>query len=438
MNAEIELTVLNSAGPHYFTEIGKTPLLTPDMEHALARSIEIDAAALRRIVLASPVARRQIRNWAELIEQGELDPKELLPRGSPDRRKIARMGRRVRALSRLIARREPALAKLRERIKHAHRRPEKSLRFEARLRRSCEGIGEKIAKLNLHPDKVRRLMNRIKDQARRLREGRPTDPLPCPKEELLELDRSVTSLDDRSVENKRRLLQANLRLVVAVARGYATTNMEFADLIQTGGLGLMRAVEMFRSAKGCRFSTYATWWIRQSIARAIFDQDRTVRIPAHIHERMTRAKRIGRAFEGEYGRPPSLGEYAQRMRLRTDKVEDALIAMQDPVSLSSPIGSDGEDDLENLIPDPGAPPPEGRAEAFFRRVQVENWISTLSPREADILRMRYGIGRESSLSLNQVGRIFHVTRERARQIQAGALRKLRDSPRFTVMRDYLH
>jgi RNA polymerase primary sigma factor len=126
------------------------------------------------------------------------------------------------------------------------------------------------------------------------------------------------------------------------------------------------------------------------------------------------------------------------MRLRTDKVEDALIAMQDPVSLSSPIGSDGEDDLENLIPDTGAPPPEGRAEAFFRRVQVENWISTLSPREADILRMRYGIGRESSLSLNQVGRIFHVTRERARQIQAGALRKLRDSPRFTVMRDYLH
>ena len=169
MNAEIELAASNAAGPHYFTEIGKTPLLTPDMEHALARSIEIDAAALRRIVLASPVARRQIRNWAELIEQGELDPKELLPRGSPDRRKIARMGRRVRAL--------------------------------ARLRRSCEGIGEKIGKLNLHPDKVRRLMNRIKDQARRLREGRPTDPLPCPKEELLELDRSVTILDDRIMEN---------------------------------------------------------------------------------------------------------------------------------------------------------------------------------------------------------------------------------------------
>jgi len=437
MNAEISVPVMNAAAPHYFTEIGKTPLLSPEEEHTLALSIERDSMALRRLVLASPVARRQIRNWAELIELGEVDPKELMPRGSPPRSKIAAMGRGVRALSRLIARREAAWAKLQRRIK-PRRRPEGRLSLETLLRRGREEIGERIASLSLHPDKVRRIMNRIKDQARRLREGRPTDPLPCPKEELLELDAAVTTLDDRIMESKRKLLQANLRLVVAVARGYATTNMEFADLIQTGGLGLIRAVEMFRSSKGCRFSTYATWWIRQSIVRAIFDQDRTVRIPAHIHERMTRAKRIGQAFEGEHGRAPSLGEYAQRMRLRTDKVSDALIAMQDPVSLSTPVGSEGEDDLENMIPDAAAPPPDGRAEAYFRQLQIESWISTLSQREADILRLRYGIGREHSLSLNQVGRIFHVTRERARQIQAGALRKLRESPQFALMRDYLH
>jgi len=437
MDAEPAFSVLNAAPSHDSVRMDGTPLLTRDAEHALSLRIEQDCAALRRIVLGSAVARRQIRNWAELIELGEVDPKELMPRGSPGRRKIARMGRMVRALSRLIARREPAWAKLRERIK-AQRRPERSLRLEARLRRGCEEIGGRIARLNLHPDKVRRLMNRIQDQARRLWEGRPAGPLPCPREELLELDRAVSSLDDRIMESKRKLLQANLRLIFAVARGYATTNMEFADIVQTGGLGLMRAVEMFRSSKGCRFSTYATWWIRQSIVRAILDQDRIVRIPAHIHARMTRAKRIGRAFEGEHGRAPSLGEYAQRMRLRTDEVEDALSAMHEPVSLSTPVGSQGEDDLEDMIPDTTAPPPEHRAEAYFRQVQVEKWISMLSQREADVLRMRYGIGCGCSLSLNQVGRIFRVTRGRARQIQAGALRKLRESPQFTAMRDYLH
>ena len=426
-----------SSDRSYFFEIGKTPLLDKAGELALVRSIEKDKAALRRLVLGSPVAMRQIRNWAELLDLGEMEPKELLPRGRPNPRKAAAMGRRVRSLARWIRKMEPVQARLRAQLKRAGGDPEEKRRIADRLRRHGETAGSRIAALDLHPEKLLRLGSRLKDQALRLEEDRRVDPLPCPPQELLELGRLVTTLEDRISANQGKLLQANLRLVVSIARHFKATHLEFSDLVQAGGLGLMRAVEKFRSAKGCKFSTYATWWVRQAIHRAICDQDRIIRIPAHIHDRVNKARRGELEFQRETGRVPSLPEYAQRMRLRVERVQEALESTVSPVSLSAPAGDDEERSLETNIPDTYTPLPESWAGEHYRNAQIERWLSTLHPRESHILRLRFGLGGGDALSLDQVGRTVRVTRERIRQIQAAAIRKLRGSQGFQAMRDYL-
>jgi RNA polymerase primary sigma factor len=392
----------------YLSEMGKVSLLTREEETSLAQEIEAADAEMRRLVLGSPVVARQIRNWAELIKQGEMDAKELLPRGTPTPTRIAAMRRKIVSLAAALTHGKPG-----------------------------ETVVRKILTLGLHEDKVRRLTNRIKDQARRLREGKPTDPLPMPKEQLLALDERIAGLEERIESAKVSLLRANLRLVVSIAKNFTSDSLELADLIQEGSLGLIRAIEKFNWTMGFKFSTYATWWIRQAVRRAISDKERTIRIPVHIQEGIARFKKSTREDAQELGRLSGGGKHARRHGMTARKIQELQLAMQEPVSLTNAaVEDESGNSLEVLLEDKTAPAPQKRVEEAFRRDEIWKWISHLDKREAGVLRMRFGLDGESPRSLEEVGRALHVTRERARQIQFQALNKLRESPGLERMRDY--
>ena len=258
-------------------------------------------------------------------------------------------------------------------------------------------------------------------------------PLLTPDEEV-DLARRMSDGDQ---EAKNRMTESNLRLVVSIAKRYVGRGMQFLDLIQEGNLGLIKAVDKFDYTKGYKFSTYATWWIRQAITRAIADQARTIRIPVHMVETINKVIRVSRQLLQELGHDPTAEEIAEEMNLPVDKVRDILKIAQEPVSLETPIGEEEDSHLGDFIPDEEASEPAEAASFALLREQLDEVLDTLTPREKKVLELRFGMTDGRTRTLEEVGKEFNVTRERIRQIEAKALRKLRHPSRSKKLKDFL-
>ena len=256
-------------------------------------------------------------------------------------------------------------------------------------------------------------------------------PLLSPEEEI-EL---AIRIENNDKEAKEILTKANLRLVVSIAKKYVGRGMMFLDLIQEGNLGLIKAVDKFDHSKGFKFSTYATWWIRQSITRAIADQGRTIRIPVHMVETINKVKKASNMLLHRDGKEPTPEDISKELGLGVDKVREILRISQEPVSLETPIGEEEDSHLGDFIPDEDALSPADAAAMTFLKTKVNEVLETLTPREAEVLRLRFGLGEGTPQTLEEVGKAFNVTRERIRQIEAKALRKLRHPSRSKHLKD---
>jgi len=463
----------------YLREMGTVPLLTREGEVAIAKRIERGKLTVIKLISRTSKVTQEVVEMGEQLKRGERTIRELVIFNEEEvtDEKLERRRKQLEKQLDAVRIAQEAATKIEDKIgtvPKAEKRRYRKARWkilrgkvavsrairriaftEAVKRRLIEGLKSAVEDIQWKQREMRQIDLRLEPKGKKkLREEEKkillkhkeelrkevrvmASKLEQPADDLTLMLRTILEGEAQAEQAKKELVEANLRLVVSIAKKYTNRGLQFLDLIQEGNIGLMKAVDKFEYRRGYKFSTYATWWIRQAITRAIADQARTIRIPVHMIETINKLIRTSRALVQELGREPTSEEIAQRMDIPVSKVRKVLKIAQEPISLETPIGEEEDSHLGDFIPDTNVLSPAESVINLNLKEQTDSVLRTLTPREERVIKMRFGVGEGSEHTLEEVGQSFAVTRERIRQIEAKALRKLRHPSRSRRLKPFL-